>query len=179
MTETLPPRHPLRRLFEALVQETFFAKLGVPDPRLADYLADMLCRFVRMDAIFGVRDLRGRRLEEVAEMLAEASGEAVPHERERTIHKHIGDFVLFWSGVYPEFLHGGISAYLHNLFVREGHRGKGVGKSLLSAIVTEAKERGSVAIHVPVKAKNTAAIDFYRKNGISEQLAMMETRLDR
>ena len=70
MTEALPPRHPLRRLFEALVQETFFAKPGVPDPRLADYLSDLLCRFVRMDAIFGMRDVRGRRLEEVAEMLA-------------------------------------------------------------------------------------------------------------
>ena len=25
-------------------------------------------------------------------------------EREREVHKHIGDFILFWSGIYPEFL---------------------------------------------------------------------------
>lgn len=86
-------------------------------------------------------------------------------------------FADLW--VYPEFLHGGISAYMHNIFVREGHRGSGVGKALLDSIVVEAAERGAVALHVPVKSKNVKAIEFYRKNGIDEQLAMMETRLDR
>jgi hypothetical protein len=102
--ETLPSPPLLRRFFGGLVEHAFFERLGVPDPRLADYLADLLCRFVRMDAIFGVRDLRGRPLEEVAEMLAEAGGETLSSERERAIHKHVGDFVLFWMGVYPEFL---------------------------------------------------------------------------
>ena len=100
-------RHPaplLKRFFEGLVHHAFFERLGVPDPPLTDYLTDLLCRFVRMDAIFRMRDVRGRRLEEVAEMLAEAGGESVSAERERAIHKHIGDFVLFWAGVYPEFL---------------------------------------------------------------------------
>jgi len=105
MTQTVPAHHPLRRFFDGLVQHAFFERLGVADPPLTDYLSDLLCRFVRMDAIFGVRDVRGRRLEEVAEMLAEASGSHVSRERECAIHKHIGDFVLFWTGVYPEFLH--------------------------------------------------------------------------
>jgi GNAT superfamily N-acetyltransferase len=86
-------------------------------------------------------------------------------------------FADIW--VYPEFLHGGMSAYLHNIFVREGHRGRGIGKALLDSMVQEAKARGAVAFHVPVKAKNVKAIEFYKKNGIAEQLAMMETRLDR
>lgn len=104
VSQSIPSRHPLRRLFEGLVQHAFHERLGVPDPRLLDYLADLLCRFVHMDAIFSLRDPRGRRLEEVAEMLLEASGESACGERERAIHKHIGDFVLFWTGVYPEFL---------------------------------------------------------------------------
>jgi hypothetical protein len=103
-SEKPSPQSLLRRFFEGLVQNAFFERLGVPDPRLADYLADLLCRFVRVDAIFGMRDVQGRRLEEVAQMLAEASGPSVRRQRERAIHKHIGDFVLFWSGVYPEFL---------------------------------------------------------------------------
>jgi GNAT superfamily N-acetyltransferase len=81
--------------------------------------------------------------------------------------------------VYPEFLHGGMSAYLHNIFVREGYRGQGIGKALLDTMVEEAKARGAVAIHVPVKTKNIKAIEFYMKRGIREQLAMMEVRLDR
>jgi hypothetical protein len=104
MSQTPPSHGLLRRFFDGLVQHAFFQRLGVPDPRLADYLAELLCRFVRMDAIFGAGDVRGRRLEEVAEMLAEAGGPSASGERERAIHKHVGDFVLFWTGVYPEFL---------------------------------------------------------------------------
>jgi hypothetical protein len=103
MKEIATSPHALRRFFEGLVQHAFFERLGVADARLADYLAALLCRFVHMDAIFRVRDLRGRRLEEVAEMLTEAVGAPLRRERERAIHKHIGDFVLFWTGVYPEF----------------------------------------------------------------------------
>jgi hypothetical protein len=94
----------LRRFFDGLIQHAFFEKLGLADVQLADYLGELLCRFVRMDAIFGVRDVRGRRLEEVAEMLAEAGDPLAPRQRRRAVHKHIGDFVLFWTGVYPEFL---------------------------------------------------------------------------
>ena len=94
----------LRRFFAALVEHAFFSQLGIADVRLGDYVTDMLCRFVRMDAICGLRDMEGRRLEEVAEMLAEAGGPLVSKRRERAVHKHIGDFVLFWTGVYPEFL---------------------------------------------------------------------------
>ena len=101
-SEIITGRH-VRRFFEGLVRYAFFEQLGVPDTRLTDYLAELLCRFVRMDAIFDVRDLQGRKLEGVAEMLEEVDKSLSP-ARERAIHKHIGDFVLFWAGIYPEFL---------------------------------------------------------------------------
>src|SRR5262249_48706413 len=43
-------------------------------------------------------------LEEVAGMVLEA--EALPAEgrTRREFHRHIGDFTLFWTGVYPEAL---------------------------------------------------------------------------
>jgi ribosomal protein S18 acetylase RimI-like enzyme len=86
-------------------------------------------------------------------------------------------FADLW--VIPEFLHGGMSGYMTNLFVRDGVRGKGVGQALLAQIIKEAKRRKVVALHVPVKPKNVKAVAFYRKMGIDEQLFMMETRLDR
>lgn len=92
----------LRRLFAALTEQTFQVELGVADPPLTDYLIDLLVRFVKIDAIFRVRDATGRRLEEVAEMLLEAEQREANPKRE--IHRHIGDFTLFWSGVYPEAL---------------------------------------------------------------------------
>lgn len=93
---------PLKRLFSALTEHTFAVDLGVADPPLVDYLSDMLVRFVRIDAIFSIRDVIGRRLEEVAEMLCEAEQREGHPQRE--VHRHIGDFTLFWTGVYPEAL---------------------------------------------------------------------------
>lgn len=92
----------LRRHFAAITESTFQVELGVADPPLVDYLVNLLIRFVKMDAIYRVRDLTGQRLEEVAEMLLEAEQRDARPKRE--IYRHIGDFTLFWTGVYPEAL---------------------------------------------------------------------------
>lgn len=92
----------LRRLFAALTEHTFHSELGVADPELTDYLTEMLLRFVRSDAIYRVRNTEGRRLSDLAEMLAEAEERQARPRRE--IHRHIGDFALFWTGMYPEAL---------------------------------------------------------------------------
>lgn len=92
----------LARFFSGLAEDTFQSRLGVADPPLIDYISELLTRFVHCDAIYKVRDLAGRRLEEVAEMLVEADARIGNPRRE--VHRHIGDFALFWTGVYPESL---------------------------------------------------------------------------
>jgi hypothetical protein len=92
----------LRRVFAATTEHAFEVDLGLADPPLIDYLVDLLIRFVRMEAIFKVRDPRGRRLQEVAEMMVEAEQRQSNPQRE--VYRHIGDFTLFWAGVYPEAL---------------------------------------------------------------------------
>ena len=97
------PDHPLRRLFAGLTEQTFITTLGVADPALTDYLSSLLSRFIHLDALYRLRNACGKRLEEVAEMLIEA--EALPEgPTRREVHRHIGDFALFWTGVYPEAL---------------------------------------------------------------------------
>lgn len=102
MAPVLSSADQLKRLFAALTEQTFQVEYGVADPPLIDYLSEMLVRFVQIDAIFQVRDVVGRRLDEVAEMLLEAEQRESNPKRE--IHRHIGDFTLFWTGVYPEAL---------------------------------------------------------------------------
>ena len=89
-----------RRFFTGLTEYAFEARLGVADPPLIDYLAELLVRFVRSDEMYAVRSVRGQRLVAVTDMLAEA------RQREgsarQKVHRHIGDFTLFWTGVYPE-----------------------------------------------------------------------------
>ncbi len=92
----------LRRLFAALTEQTFQVELGVVDPKMTDYLVELLVRFVKMDTVYRIRDTRGRRLEDVAEMLLEAEQRQAKPRRE--IYRHIGDFTLFWTGLYPEAL---------------------------------------------------------------------------
>lgn len=95
--------HPLRRLFAGYTEHTFQQSFGVADPPLIDYLSGLLSRFLHTDAIHRLKNLEGRPLEQVAEMVAEVAD--LPAGRaSREIHRHIGDFALFWTGVYPESL---------------------------------------------------------------------------
>ena len=118
------PDHPLRRMFAGLTEQTFINTLGVADPPLTDYLSELLSRFIHVNAIYRLSDARGRRLEEVAEMMIEA--EAMPPEgrTRREVYRHIGDFTLFWTGVYPEMLKRLRSALTRDSFVDYCEQGK-------------------------------------------------------
>ena len=94
----------LRRFFSGVTEYAFHARLGVADPPLVDYIAELLVRFVRSDELYRVRSPRGQRLTQVADMLAEAQHREGPARRQ--VHRHIGDFTLFWTGVYPEVAEG-------------------------------------------------------------------------
>jgi chlorite dismutase len=104
MPQPIPTGHPLRRFFSALTEQTFIESLGLGDPKLTDYLADLLTRFVHVDSIWKLRSAQGKRLAEVAEMMAQADSEGRTADSTREIHRHIGDFTLFWTGAYPEAL---------------------------------------------------------------------------
>lgn len=97
-----PAATTLQRYFAGIAEYVFQTHLGVADVTLVDYLSDLLIRFVRIDALHKVRNLSGRPMTEVAEMLVEANVRVGLARRE--VHRHIGDFTLFWAGVYPEAL---------------------------------------------------------------------------
>ena len=98
-----PTDHPLRRMFSGYAEHTFQQNFGLADPPLIDYLSGLLCRFLHSDAIHRLKDGHGRPIEQVAEMVAEVADlPASPTRRE--VHRHIGDFALFYTGVYPEAL---------------------------------------------------------------------------
>lgn len=96
------PQYPLRDFFAGVAEYAFETRVGIADPALVDYITDLLTRFISSDALYSMRDLTGHRLGEVDDMLAEAEVRA--GDVRRTVHRHIGDFTLFWTGVYPEAL---------------------------------------------------------------------------
>ena len=94
-------QHPLRRLFTELVWGEIPA-----DQEVAAYVADLLIDFVHADQLYRIRNARGKRLEEVGEMLVESNPllDARSFSREREVRKHIGDYTLFLTGMFPEYV---------------------------------------------------------------------------
>ena len=90
----------VRRFFAGVTEQAFMTELGVADPPLIDYVTELLTRFVSSDDIYAVRGVRGERLTQVADMLAEAEARRGPARRRML--RHVGDFTLFWTGVFPE-----------------------------------------------------------------------------
>src|SRR6266478_1177635 len=114
----------LRRLFAGLTEQTFLRTLGIGDPDLIDYLSSLLSQFVHVDSIYRLRNLQGRRLEEVADMVIEAEGLPPEGRTRREVHRHIGDYTLFWTGVYPEVLRRLRSAASRDQFIDYCEQGK-------------------------------------------------------
>lgn len=108
MNREISDHHPLRAYLADALHESFNHRLGFAEGEdVMDYLVRMLIRFLHNDGIYDIRNAQGRRVESVTEMVAEGDVRlnADSFEREREVHRHIGDFLLFWSGVFPEFLH--------------------------------------------------------------------------
>lgn len=126
--------HPLRDLFQALVEHTFQRELGLREPALAGYVGNILVDFVHRDQIYRLPDTAGRPIDEVAEMLVQGDVqlEATSFEQERAVHKHIGDFTLFWTGVYPEMLRYARAATRKDHlvdYVQQGRRSYGLAST--------------------------------------------------
>lgn len=113
MYARIPKDHPLRLMFSGLVDQIFATELGLCNPRITEYLSELLTEFVHVDRIYRLHRVDGRTIHEVSQMEADAvlGAEADAASRTRIINRYIGDFTLFWTGVYPEHLrlrrHGG------------------------------------------------------------------------
>jgi GNAT superfamily N-acetyltransferase len=63
--------------------------------------------------------------------------------------------------------HGGLVAWLDELFVVSAHRGRGVGCALLHHAVDVAREDGCLAVELEVDAKHARAEHLYRREGFA------------
>ncbi len=112
----------LERFFTGLSEFTFHSQLGVADTELVAYISRLLVRFTKTDTMHRIRQLDGRPATEVVTMMTEAQHRIGLAKRE--VHRHIGDFTLFWTGLYPESLRGLQSKDRNDHFVSYCHQGK-------------------------------------------------------
>jgi hypothetical protein len=101
----IPESHPLQQLFLELVGRHYAEEIGLRDPQIVNYVAQLLAEFCDVEQLFKIRNGTGKQLSDVGEMLVESNpvfGPAQSFDRERQIRKHIGDYTLFFTGMFPE-----------------------------------------------------------------------------
>ena len=101
----IPESHPLQNLFVEMVGRHYAQEIGIRDSQVVNYVAHLLTEFCEAEQLFKVRNAAERRLTDVGEMLIESDpvyGPAPSFEREREVRKHIGDYTLFFAGMFPE-----------------------------------------------------------------------------
>lgn len=100
----IPPGHPLRKLFRWATRTAFRFSEELYADEIGRYFSDwILARFVHSDNLHVIRGSGGRRLCEVAEMMA-GGGPARSAEGELAVNQHLGDYVLFMAGLFPDGL---------------------------------------------------------------------------
>ena len=103
----IPESHPLRQFFTEMVGRHYAEEIGIRDPQLIAYVAHLLTEFCDAEQLFKVHDAANRPIDDVGGMLLESDpvyGPAPSFDRERQVRKHIGDFTLFFTGMFPESL---------------------------------------------------------------------------
>jgi len=101
----IPDSNPLHELFVQLVNQRFDREIGLRDSDVQQYVTDLLTEFCDSEQLYRLRTAAGRPLDDVGEMLLEADpiyGPAPNFDRERQVRKHIGDYTLFFTGMFPE-----------------------------------------------------------------------------
>jgi len=100
--------HSLRQLFHEVVTDCYAKHIGMQDDEVTGYIADLLTDFTDLDRLYRLRDAEGRPMVSVATMLHASdpvNGSATSFDVEREMRKHIGDYSLFHTGMYPELIH--------------------------------------------------------------------------
>jgi hypothetical protein len=101
----IPESHPLQQLFQDLVGRHYAAQIGIRDPEIVAYVSHLLAEFCEADQLHKLHDASNRPLTDVGEMLLESDpvyGPAPSFDRERQARKHIGDYALFFAGMFPD-----------------------------------------------------------------------------
>lgn len=68
-------------------------------------------------------------------------------------------------------------AYVNELIVAPGKRHGGIGRKLMEAMESEAKEQGAVEMQLMVWEFNTGGLEFYQSLGMKTQRRILEKKL--
>jgi hypothetical protein len=110
----------LKAFFGKLIKMSLF-DLGMQrDTQITTYLADVLTDFAKTEKLYSISNTEGKKLNTVVDMLIEIQGGSREgSEWEREMRKYIGDFTLFMTGIFRDYITNG--SYLR-YYINEGTR---------------------------------------------------------
>ena len=158
----------LRRLFDGLVEQVFMVDMGMCDTTVTLYLGELLADFVHVDRIYRLRTVDSRVIRDISEMeaLANLGPDVNETRRRRLINKYIGDFTLFWTGLYPESLRPRFQAGVGRLetYLRQGKLSYGIASELTAdreqppaAVLQQLSEQFEYCVHGLQLVRNLGA----------------------
>src|SRR5882757_8875795 len=104
--EVIAESNPLQRFFKEVVERNY-DEVGLRSSEVHAYVANLLAEFCETETLYKIKSADGRPLCDVGEMLLESDpvyGPAASFDRERQVRKHIGDYSLFFTGMFPQGL---------------------------------------------------------------------------
>ncbi len=99
----------LKRFFQKLTL-LCFKQLLIENHVIAEYVSSLLVRFAHTEQLYKVRNAQGERLEFIIDLMMEANtsldlqNDRFSPFREREVRQHIGDYTLFMTGIFREFV---------------------------------------------------------------------------
>jgi hypothetical protein len=96
--------NPLQQFFQELVERNY-GEVGVHNSEIHAYVSNLLAEFCDAENLYKIKDEYGHPLHDVGQMVLAADpvyGPASSFDRERQVRKHIGDYSLFFTGMWPE-----------------------------------------------------------------------------
>jgi len=106
----------IKSYFSKLVNMSFLDLGKEKDDKAAVYLTDMLTEFARTETLYKITDSEGRKVQTIVDMLLE-NQKNTSENTERELRKYVGDFSLFMSGIFREYVDK--NSYL-SYYVNEG-----------------------------------------------------------
>lgn len=83
-------------------------------------------------------------------------------------------YVALTLGFSLEFK--GRDAFIDEIYFRESHRSRGLGRQAIELAVETCRSLGVRALHLEVGHENEAALEFYRRNGFADHNRRLMTR---
>jgi hypothetical protein len=111
----------LRKFFNWTTRRTF-RDLGIQNNEVVYYIIDFLTFFARTENLYRLKNVFGQPLKTVVDILLEANlqrgGKSEARlEREREMRRHVGDYTLFMTGLFREYVEA--HSFL-DFYLREG-----------------------------------------------------------